>query len=71
MQRRKSRKFDKDTDFVIDFTDPGGVLFIAECLSALPADAFSLRRSNGPLQAAQRRLRNVRRGLRERNLEES
>ena len=60
MQRQKSWKFDKGAHFVIDFTSPGGVPFIAECLSAPPADLFSLRRPSGPLQAAQLRLRDVR-----------
>jgi len=62
MQRQKSEKFDKCTHFVIDFASPGGVSFIAECLSAPPADLFSLRRPNGLLKAAQLRLRDLRRG---------
>jgi hypothetical protein len=38
MQRQKSEEFDKDAHFVIDFTTaPGGVLFIAKNVSALPA----------------------------------
>jgi hypothetical protein len=58
----KNKNFDKDAHFVIDFTDPGGVLFIAVCLAALLADLFSLRTLIGLLKAARLRLRDVRRG---------
>jgi hypothetical protein len=48
MQRQKFEKFDKDRNFVIDFTDPGGVLFIAKIVSALPAAFVSPREPKAP-----------------------